>query len=86
MIDIAPWVSAYTDVGMGELYSELSLEKLENKPTYIQSTRIGDYKDLFQEMDNEPHDNNSKTCDNKSVKCRGAIITKSLVFGVDVVY
>ena len=53
---------------MDELYTELNLEKLKNKPTHIQGTSISDYKDLFQENENEPHDSSSKTCDKESVK------------------
>ena len=56
-IDTAPWVNACTEVDMEELYSELSLQKLKNKPTYTQNINIKDYIELFQETENEPEHN-----------------------------
>ena len=53
-IEIAPWLS-YT-VQMKDLYTELTVEKIENKPTGPESKMINDYKELFdqaQESDNK---------------------------------
>ena len=47
-IEMAPWVRDY-NVNMEDLYSELSLEKIENKPTGLQGQRLDGYTDMFKE-------------------------------------
>ena len=64
-IDTAPWVNACTEVDMEELYSELSLQKLKNKPTYTQNINISDYRELFQETENEPEHNGGEKNESK---------------------
>ena len=39
-IEMAPWIRDY-NVNMEDLYSELSLEKIENKPMGYMGTTIG---------------------------------------------
>ena len=47
-IEMAPWAKAYT-VDIKDIYTELSLEKIENQPTGPEGQRIEDYKELFAE-------------------------------------
>ena len=45
-IEVAPWISDYV-VDMDELYTELSLEKIDNKLRGEKATVVEDYKELF---------------------------------------
>ena len=45
-IEIATWAKAYT-MDMKDMYSELTLEKIENKPFGPTHSKINDYRDLF---------------------------------------
>ena len=45
-IEMAPWIRDY-NVNMEDLYTELALEKLENKPTGPSKQRIENYTDIF---------------------------------------
>ena len=45
-IEMAPWAKAYT-VDIKDMYSELTLEKIENKPSGPSHSKINDYRDLF---------------------------------------
>ena len=47
-IEMAPWIRDY-NVKMEDLYSELSLEKIENKPTGLWEQRLDSYTDMFKE-------------------------------------
>ena len=47
-IDMAPWVKGYT-VNMDELYTELTLEKIDNKPPGPECTTFTDFKLLFED-------------------------------------
>ena len=47
-IEMAPWAKAYT-VDMKDIYTDLTLEKIENQPTGPEGKRVQDYKELFQE-------------------------------------
>ena len=48
-IEVAPWIKEYvTDVD--DLYSELTLEKLENKPFEYQRQTLDTYKELFTDQ------------------------------------
>ena len=47
-IDVAPWMRGY-NVEMEELYTELSLEQIENKALGRESKRIRSYKMLFDD-------------------------------------
>ena len=49
-IDTAPWVKAYTEVNMDELYTELTLERLENQAKGTVGRRISDYKEIFGDI------------------------------------
>ena len=51
-IEMGPWAKAYT-VDIKDIYTELSLEKIENQPTGPEGKRIEDYKELFAECGNE---------------------------------
>ncbi len=50
-IEVAPWIENDV-VGMQELYRELTIEKLENKPCGVQEQSVASYKDLFPENAN----------------------------------
>ena len=45
-IQVAPWLKGY-NVDMEKLYTELTLEKIENEPTGPLEKRLEDYKELF---------------------------------------
>ena len=47
-IEMVPWVRNYA-VKMGELYTELTVEKIEDKPTGPESEVISDYRELFKQ-------------------------------------
>ena len=49
-IEVAPWIREYV-VDMEELYSELTLEKIQNKPTGTFKSKIHNYKELLGEID-----------------------------------
>ena len=49
---MAPWAKAYTG-DIKDIYTDLALEKIENKPTGPDGERIDDYKDLFGELEGE---------------------------------
>ena len=47
-IEVAPWIRDYV-VDMDDLYCDLTLEKVENKPARQVNTRLKDYRELFRE-------------------------------------
>ena len=49
-IEMAPWIESYT-VDMEDLYTELSLEQIENKPTGPISEKLDNYAQLFTEQE-----------------------------------
>ena len=49
-IDTAPWVKACTEVDMEELYTDLTLERLENRAKGTKGRPISDYKEMFSEI------------------------------------
>ena len=51
-IEVAPWIRDYV-VDMEDLYSELKLEKLHNKPFGISEEPLNDYKELFVKSEQE---------------------------------
>ena len=46
-IEVAPWIRDYV-VNMEELYTELVLEKINNRPFGQQTDILGDYRELFK--------------------------------------
>ena len=44
---MAPWAKAYT-VDMKDIYTQLTLDKIENQPTGPEGKRLEDYKRLFE--------------------------------------
>ena len=48
-IEVAPWIRDYV-VDMDDLYTELTLEKLKNKPTGREAKTVKDYKELFDDI------------------------------------
>ena len=46
-IEVAPWIKDYV-VNMEELYTELTLEKLHNKPAWYNIQTLKHYKELFE--------------------------------------
>ena len=51
-IEVAPWIREYV-ADMDDLYSELILEKIHNKPTGYYRKRIENYEELFVFLENE---------------------------------
>ena len=49
---MAPWAKAYT-VDMKDIYTELTLDKIENQPTGPEGKTIEDYKELFEDKKKE---------------------------------
>ena len=47
-IEVAPWIREYV-TDMDNLYSELTLEKLDNKPSGNESKKLDTYKELFMD-------------------------------------
>ena len=47
-MEVAPWIKDYV-VDMDDLYTELSVEQIDNKPIGEENTRLKDYKELFDE-------------------------------------
>ena len=47
-IEMAPWAKAYT-VDMIDMYTELTLGEIKNKPAGPINSKISNYKDLFRE-------------------------------------
>ena len=45
-IELAPWIKDYV-VNMEDLYTELGLEKVENKPTGEEAQKLTSYKEVF---------------------------------------
>ena len=45
-IEMAPWVESYT-VKMDELYTDLTVEKIENKPTGPEGEVVNNYSEIF---------------------------------------
>ena len=46
-IEVAPWIKDYV-VDMDDLYTELSLEEVQNKPTGDEAQILASYKDVFE--------------------------------------
>ena len=57
-IEMAPWVQNYT-VPMDELYTELTLMQMENKPTGPQPVKLNNYTDLFAKKKATPNQQKS---------------------------
>ena len=76
-IEVVPWAKV-TSVKMEDLYTELSIGKLENTPTGPQSVQLGSYKELFEENRNNEQQNQRKDKNatkipvlaNKGKKCK----------------
>ena len=49
-VELVPWLRGYT-VNMEDLYTELAVEQIENKPTGPESEVINDYKELFDQVE-----------------------------------
>ena len=49
-IEVAPWIREYV-VDMEELYSELKLEKVRNKPTGTETRTLKSYNEMFNKPD-----------------------------------
>ena len=52
-IEMPPWDESY-NVNMDELYSELTLEQMENKPKGPTSVKLDSYMQLFEEKATVP--------------------------------
>ena len=49
-IEMAPWVQNYT-VKMEDLYTELTLDQMENKPAGPVPVKLDSYRDLFAQKE-----------------------------------
>ena len=49
-IEVAPWIKDYV-VDMDDLYTELSLEEIKNKPSGTKTQKIDHYKEMFGDHD-----------------------------------
>ena len=58
-IDTAPWMKACTEVDMDELYTELTLERLENQAKGPKGRTIRNYKEMFEEFSSNNKGENS---------------------------
>ena len=58
-IEMAPWAKAYT-VPVQDIYTELTLEKIENQPTGPEGARLRDYQELFPHTMSEKEMKTSK--------------------------
>ena len=63
-IEMAPWQKGYT-VAMDELYTELTLEKIDNKPTGPEGQVLDDYQELFIESEVSSNGQQTSRTDNK---------------------
>ena len=70
-IEMIPWVQSYT-VPMDELYTELTLEQIENKPTGSIPIKLETYSELFNEKKtaDEQQSHPEATSDPTRKKCR----------------
>ena len=57
-IEVAPWVQGYV-VDMDDLYTELELEKIHNKPTGEEKILLKNYTELFAEEETKTLDTDS---------------------------
>ena len=57
--EMAPWAKAYT-VDIKNMYTELTLDKIENQPSGPSHSKINDYKDLFTQNQDLTHEQSSK--------------------------
>ena len=58
-IEMVPWAKAYT-VDMKDMYTDLTLEKIENQPSGPSHLKINDYKVLFTQNQDLTHERSSK--------------------------
>ena len=63
-IDTAPWMKACTEVNMHELYTELTLERLENQAKGTKGIPISDYKEMFADISSNNNETNSTDASN----------------------
>ena len=59
-MEVAPWIKDYV-VDMEKLYTELTLEKIDNEPVGKVTTRIENYKELFEKKSLIQRDNSQST-------------------------
>ena len=65
---MVPWLETYT-VDMSELYTELKLEGIDNKPSGPKYTQIDDYKEIF-DRENGNTRNDTAECQQPKKKAR----------------
>ena len=85
-IDMAPLATGYTEIEIDKLYTELTLESVENRPAETHYEPIKDYKELFKEISpNSDEQNRSKNpkvdTDKKGPNSRGKKRRKILLKG-----
>ena len=57
-IDMAPWATGYTEIDMEKLYTELTLESVENRPSETYCEPVKEYKELFKELSPDSDEQN----------------------------
>ena len=71
-IPLAPWVESYA-VPMDNMYSELTLLRVENKPSGPQLVQLENYTELFVEKErtDKQHERNPQTVIGKKILAKG---------------
>ena len=94
-IEMPPWDESY-NVNMDELYSELTLEQIENKPRGATSVKLNNYSQLFEEKETaalqelrpeqEPPPKNKRKQKGKKILAKGEPGMGKSTFGRKVAY
>ena len=75
-IEMAPWAKAYT-VPMQDIYTELTLEKIENQPTGPQGKILEDYKELFDDTVSDSNENKGQSMEQPKKKLQKKVLLKA---------
>ena len=73
-IEVAPWIQDYV-VDMDDLYTELALEKLHNKPTRQDAIMLKDYTELFRNCEPSERVHNLNLPEQESLPARKRLRT-----------
>ena len=66
-IEVAPWIKDYA-VDMDELYTELTLEKLGDKPFKENNQKLKNYQEMFQDNSENEEEMSEETKDTANDK------------------
>ena len=73
-IEVAPWIRDYV-VNMDDLYTELALEKIHNKPTRQDAIMLKDYTEFFGNCEPSERVNNLNFPEQESLPARKRLRT-----------